>query len=98
MTLPHRQQVILDRMDRALTAADPQLQSSYAAFARRAGEAPFPAAEVIATRPVRYLVLALIVLLTVGFIALGINSLQGGCAAPAWHAVCTSSATAPGGS
>ena len=76
MNLPRRQQVILDKMDRALGAADPQLRSSYAAFARRNREAPFPAAEVIAARPVRFLVLALIFLLAVGFLALGISSLN----------------------
>jgi hypothetical protein len=95
MNLPRRQQVILDRMDRALGAADPQLRSSYAAFTRRASGAPFPAAEVIATRPLRYLVLALIVLLAFGVLAIGISS-STGCAAPAWHATCTSSATTPG--
>jgi Protein of unknown function (DUF3040) len=97
MNLPRRQQVILDRMDRALGAADPQLQSSYAAFARRAGEAAIPPDEVIATRPVRYLVLALVILLALGFLALGISSLGGGCSAPAWHGTCTTTVTTPGG-
>jgi hypothetical protein len=95
MNLPRRQQVILDRMERALEAADPQLRSSYAAFTRRARGAPFPAAEVIATRPLRFLVLALIVLLALGVLALGISS-STGCAAPGWHAVCTSTATTSG--
>jgi hypothetical protein len=95
MNLPRRQQAILDRMDRALGAADPQLRSSYAAFTRRAKEAPFPAAEVITTPPLRFLVLALIVVLAIGVLALGISSFSGGCAAPAWHATCTSTATTP---
>jgi hypothetical protein len=97
MSLPLRQQAILDRMDRALKATDPQLQSTYAAFARRAGGASFPAAEVISTRPVRYLVLALVVLLATGLVALGITSTGGGCAAPAWHATCTTIPTSPNG-
>jgi len=96
MNLPRGQQVILNQMDRALGAADPQLRSRYAAFTRRASGAPFPAAEVIATRPLRFLVLALVVLLAIGVLALGISSTNGGCAAPAWHGVCTSTATAPG--
>lgn len=95
MNLPRRQQVILDRIDRALGAADPQLRSSYAAFTRRASGAPFPAAEVIATRPLRYLVLGLIVLLAIGVVAIGISS-SNSCAAPAWHATCTTTATTPG--
>jgi hypothetical protein len=98
MILPRRQQTILDRMDRALGAADPKLRSSYAAFTRRAGRAPFPAAEVIATRPVRYLVLALIFLLAIGVLALGVSNLSGECPAnaAAWHGTCTI-VTTPGG-
>jgi hypothetical protein len=96
MNLPRRQRVILERMDRALGAADPQLRSSYAAFTRQARGAPFPAAEVIATRPIRFLVLALIAVLAIGVVALGISSSNGGCAERAWHATCTSTATTPG--
>jgi hypothetical protein len=95
MNLPRRQRVILERMDRALGAADPTLRSSYEAFTRRSRGAPFPAAEVIATRPVRFLVLALILLLAIGVLALGIRSTNGGCAAPAWHGTCTSTTTNP---
>ena len=89
MILPRRQQAVLDRMDRALGAADPELRSSYAAFARRARDAPFPAAEVITGRPVRFLVLALVILLAVGFLAFGIGVLHGGCSSTAWHGGCT---------
>jgi hypothetical protein len=88
MILPRRQQAILDQMDRAIGAADPELHSSYAAFARRTGEKPFPAAEVIAARPVRYLVLALIIAFAVGFLAFGIGSLNGGCSSTAGNSVC----------
>jgi hypothetical protein len=91
MSLTRRQQAVLDQMDRALGAADPKLHSSYAAFARRTGGKPFPAAEVIASRPVRYLVLALVILLAVGVLAFGISDLNGGCSAAAWHGVCTMS-------
>jgi Protein of unknown function (DUF3040) len=98
MILPRRQQSILDHMDRALGAADPKLRSSYADFARRAGGAPFPAAEVIATRPVRFLILGLVILLAVGILAFGISNQSGGCPSASWHAVCASAenGSAPG--
>ena len=88
MILPRRQQAILDQMERALSAADPQLRSIYAAFARRAEGASFPEAEVIATRPVRFLVLGLVILLALGFLAFGISDVSGGCPSAVWHGVC----------
>ena len=91
MILPRRQQAVLDQMDRALGAADPKLRSSYAAFARRARGTPFPEAEVITGRPVRFVVLALVILLAVGFLAFGIGVLHGGCSSTAWHGGCTMS-------
>ena len=96
MILPRRQQAILDQMERALGAADPQLRSSYAAFARRARGAPFPAAEAIATRPVRFLVLGLVILLTLGFLAFGISDVSGGCPSAVWHGVCVATAATQG--
>ena len=96
MILPRRQQAILDQMDRALGASDPQLGSSYAAFARRVGEAPFPAAEVIAIRPVRFLVLGLVILLALGFLAFGISDVSGGCPTAVWHGVCAATTATPG--
>jgi Protein of unknown function (DUF3040) len=96
MILPRRQQAILDQMDRALGAADPKLHSSYAAFARRTGGKPFPAAEVIAARPVRYLVLGLVVLLAVVILAFGINAQKGGCPSASWHGVCAASEVTQG--
>jgi hypothetical protein len=92
MILPRRQQAILDQMEHALGAADSQLRSSYAAFARRAEGAPFPAAEVIATRPVRFLVLGLVILLAIGFLAFGISDVSGGCPTAVWHGVCAATA------
>ena len=91
MILPRRHQTALDQMDRALGATDPELQSSYEDFARRARGAPFPAAEVITGRPVRFLVLALVIVLAVGFLAFGIGVLNGGCSSTAWHGGCTMS-------
>ena len=96
MILPRRQQAILDEMERALGAGDSQLRSSYAAFARRSEGAPFPAAEVIATRPVRFLVLGLVILLVLGFLAFGISDVSGGCPTAVWHGVCAANAATPG--
>ena len=96
MILPRRQQAILDQMERALDAADPQLRSSYAAFARRARGAPLPASEVIAARPVRFLVLGLVILLALGFLAFGISDVSGGCPTAVWHGVCAATAATPG--
>ncbi len=95
MILPRRQQAILDQMERAFGAADSQLRSSFAAFARRAEGAPFPAAEVIASRPVRFLVLGLIILLALGFLAFGISDVSGGCPSAVWHGVCAATAATP---
>ena len=92
MILPRRQQAALDQIERALSATDPQLRSSYAAFARRAGGAPFPAAEVITTRPIRFLVLGVIILLALGFLAFGISDTSGGCPSAVWHGVCAATA------
>ncbi len=91
MILPRRQRAVLDQIDRALSAADPKLRSSYADFARRARGAPIPAAEAIMGRPVRFLVLALVITLAVGFLAFGIGVLNGGCSSTAWHGTCTMS-------
>ena len=92
MILPRRQQAILDQMERALGAADPQLRSSYAAFTRRAGGAPLPEAEVIPSRPVRFLVLGVIILLALGFLVFGISDVSGGCPSAVWHGVCAATA------
>jgi hypothetical protein len=92
MILPRRQQAILDQMERALGAADPQLRSSYAAFTRRTGGAPLPETEVIAPRPVRFLVLGVIILLALGFLAFGISDVSGGCPSAVWHGVCAATA------
>jgi DUF3040 family protein len=91
MILPRRQQAILDQIERGLGAADPTLWSSYAAFARKARGAPFPEAEVITGRPVRFVALALIILLAVGFLAFGVGVLHGGCSPTAVHGGCTMS-------
>jgi hypothetical protein len=52
MSLPPRQQAVLDQIERA---ADPQLKSMFAAFARLAPTGAMPAAEAIVRRSARWL-------------------------------------------
>jgi uncharacterized protein involved in exopolysaccharide biosynthesis len=47
MSLPERQQQVLDQIERALQAADPGLRSMFAAFGRLASRADSPAAEAM---------------------------------------------------
>src|SRR5260370_28264215 len=53
MSLPARQQVVLDQIERVLAAADPRLKSMFAAFARLTSPEALPATEVISDSPVR---------------------------------------------
>ena|ERR1700722_1341258 len=53
MSLPARQQAVLDQIERILTAADPQLKSMFAAFARVASREAMPATEAISKRSPR---------------------------------------------
>jgi hypothetical protein len=52
MSLPPRQQAVLDQIERVLKAADPQLTSMFAAFARLAPAGTTPATEAISRRSV----------------------------------------------
>jgi hypothetical protein len=74
MSLPPRQQLILDRIEQFLQADDPRLHSMFAAFGRsaqaQAPEQPVPIAEVIRGRT-RWRV-ALICALVVGMLAVPI--------------------------
>jgi hypothetical protein len=54
MSLPGRQQVVLDQIERILAAADPQLKSMFAAFARFTSHEALPETEVISRRPARW--------------------------------------------
>jgi hypothetical protein len=47
MSLPERQQQVLDQIERALQAADPGLRSMFAAFGRLSSRADSPAAEAM---------------------------------------------------
>src|SRR5271169_1832191 len=53
MSLPGRQQAVLDQIERILAAADPRLKSMFAAFTRLAPHEDWPETEVISRRPVR---------------------------------------------
>ncbi|MDQ2815837.1 MAG: DUF3040 domain-containing protein [Actinomycetota bacterium] len=55
MSLPPRQQAVLEQIERVLQAADPQLKSMFAAFARLAPAGTMPAAEAIVRRSARWL-------------------------------------------
>jgi len=50
MSLPGRQQLVLDQIERILAAADPQLKSMFAAFTRLASHEDLPETEVISGR------------------------------------------------
>jgi hypothetical protein len=54
MSLPGRQQVVLDQIERILAAADPQLKSMFAAFTRFTSHEALPENEVISRRPARW--------------------------------------------
>jgi nicotinamide riboside transporter PnuC len=53
MSLPGRQQVVLDQIERILAAADPQLKSMFAAFTRFTSHEAVPETEVISHRTAR---------------------------------------------
>lgn len=53
MALPARQQAVLDQIERLLQAADPQLRSMFAVFARVAAREAMPATETISGRSAR---------------------------------------------
>ena len=53
MSLPARQQAVLDQIERILAAADPQLKSMFTAFARVASREAMPATEAISKRSPR---------------------------------------------
>jgi hypothetical protein len=66
MSLPPRQQAMLDQIERVLQAADPQLKSMFAAFARLAPAGAMPATEAISRRSVpRRMVMVSVILISV---------------------------------
>ena len=71
MSLPDRQQMILDQIEQVLQAADPRLKSMFAIFGRLACREAMPATEAMSApepkpgRPVRRIVLVSVVLISV---------------------------------
>jgi hypothetical protein len=85
MSLPRRQQMILNQIEHALQAADPRLKSMFAAFGRSAkaqeqAEA-VPAAEVLSDRPSRrtLAIFMMVVVCMLGILAVGIRSTSRDC-------------------
>lgn len=64
MSLPERQQEILDQIEQTLHAADPRLKSMFAAFAQRASRDPRPATETISSK--RAMIISIVVISMVG--------------------------------
>jgi hypothetical protein len=84
MSLPRRQQLILNQIEQALQAADPRLKSMFAAFGRSAKTpeaAVVPAAEALSDRPSRrtLAIFMMVVLGLLGVLAIGIRSTSGDC-------------------
>ena len=82
MSLPPRQQLILDQMEQALRAADARLASMFTAFGRvaQAQAQAMPSAEVIPGRPVRRVVLICVMVISmVGVIVLAIRTTSNDC-------------------
>lgn len=73
MSLPDRQQLILDQIEQVLQAADPRLKSMFAIFGRLASREAMPATEAVPApepepepgRPLRRIVLVSVVLISV---------------------------------
>jgi len=62
MSLPPRQQAVLDQMEHVLQSADPRLKSMFAAFHRTVKAQDMPKREVISALTPRRVVLLCIVL------------------------------------
>lgn len=80
MNLPRRQQEILDQIERALAAADPGLKSMFSAFGRRTRGQPLPTAEALHASAIKTaVVIASILAVAIGILALGIHATSGDC-------------------
>jgi len=79
MSLPRRQQQILNQIEQALQAADPRLKSMFASFTRSAKAAAAPAAEVISDQPSRrtLVIFMMVVVCMLGILVVGIRSTNG---------------------
>ena len=81
MSLPRRQQQILNQIEHALQAADPKLKSMFAAFGRSVRAEAGPAVEVISDRPSRrtLVIFTMVVVCLLGVLVVGIRSTNGDC-------------------
>jgi Protein of unknown function (DUF3040) len=85
MSLPRRQQMILNQIEQALQAADPLLKSKFAAFGRSAraqeGAESVPDAEALSGRPSRrtLAIFMMIVVCLLGVLVVGIRSTSRDC-------------------
>jgi hypothetical protein len=81
MTLPRRQQQILNQIEQALQAADPKLKSTFAAFGRSVRAQAGPAIESITDRPSRrtLVIFMMVVVCLLGVLVIGIRSTSGDC-------------------
>ena len=85
MSLPRRQQMILNQIEQALQAADPRLKSMFAAFGRsgkaQEREQAVPDAEVLSDRPSRrtLAIFMMVVVCMLGVLVVGIRSTSRDC-------------------
>lgn len=80
MSLPARQQQILDQIEQVLQAADPRLKAMFAAFARLAPREATPVPEVIPSRSARRTVLICVMVLSLlGVLMLSIMATKDVC-------------------
>ncbi len=80
MSLPRRQQVILDQMERLLHTADPRLKSMFTTFHRSVQVEAMPSSEVIIPRsPRRMLFISALVVAVLGLLALCITITNNDC-------------------
>jgi hypothetical protein len=80
MSLPPRQQAILDQIEQRLHAADPQLKSMFEAFHRSTRAQPVPRTEVISRwSPRLLLMLGISFVSAIGVLIVGIRATSNDC-------------------
>lgn len=80
MSLPPRQQVILDQIERILQATDPKLKSMFAAFHRSTKAQPVPAREIISNRsPLLIVMICVVIASTLSVLIIGIRTTSNDC-------------------
>lgn len=83
MSLPARQQAVLNQIERLLAASDPRLKATFASFGRMVQHQAMPVTEVIGGWTARRLVtLVVLVLGIAGVLVFGIRSSSNDCPGP----------------